>query len=66
MDATPNPNAKLSKSQLEELKQSAIVGDTTFFDSLTKLQLLKAIEHRDETGLSLLHVAATNGQFEVL
>ncbi|KMT09008.1 hypothetical protein BVRB_6g137160 isoform A [Beta vulgaris subsp. vulgaris] len=66
MDATPNPNAKLSKSQLEELKQSAIVGDTTFFDSLTKLQLLKAIEHRDETGLSLLHVAATNGQFEVV
>lgn len=58
--------ASLSEDKFDELKKSAIKGDTTLFDSLTRLERIKATQQRDETGLSLLHVAATNGHSEVL
>ncbi|KMT15842.1 hypothetical protein BVRB_3g058100 isoform B [Beta vulgaris subsp. vulgaris] len=49
----------------KKLEESAIVGDTTFFYSLTRQQFLKATKYRDINGRSLLHLAVVNGQTEV-
>ncbi|KAL3684402.1 hypothetical protein R1sor_002424 [Riccia sorocarpa] len=52
--------------QDEAIWEAAEKGDRSFFDELTEPQILRALSLRNEDGRSILHVAASNGQTEVV
>ncbi|KAL2652574.1 hypothetical protein R1flu_020702 [Riccia fluitans] len=52
--------------QDEAIWEGAEKGNRSFFDELTEPQILKALTLRNEDGRSILHVASSNGHFEVV
>ncbi|CDP00399.1 unnamed protein product [Coffea canephora] len=64
----PKPNFKANNTQIkdEDLFKAAENGDVSVFESLSDGQLLKALSLRNEDGRSLLHVAVSFAQTQVV